>query len=161
MRLAREGYLTREEYARFGRPYDLRVLEAAAGAPLNVLHVCGDRVYFDAVADYPVHAISWNSQAAGNPSFGEAAEMTRAAVMGGVDEGVTLPSGTPEDVTRAAERGARRDRRPAHPPRSRLLHRPPDLGREPAWPCATRRGPGVPDVGSRLASERADPCSTI
>jgi len=30
VRLAREGYLTREEYARFGRPYDLRVLEAVA-----------------------------------------------------------------------------------------------------------------------------------
>ena len=113
VRLAREGYLSREEYAHFGRPYDLRVLEAAAGAPLNVLHVCGDRVYFDAVADYPVHAISWNSQAPGNPAFGAATKMTRAAVMGGVDEGTTLPAGTPEDVAQAAsaalaETGGRR-----------------------------------------------------
>ena len=90
VRLAREGYLTREEYARFGRPYDLRVLEAVADAPLNVLHICGDHVYFDAVADYPVHAISWNSEAPGNPSFGEAAAMTPAAVMGGVAEDTTL-----------------------------------------------------------------------
>lgn len=102
VRLAREGYLSREEYARFGRPYDLRVLAAVADAPLNVLHVCGDRVYFDAVADYPVHAISWNSQAPGNPSFGEAATSTRAALMGGVDEGTTLPGGTPADVAEAA-----------------------------------------------------------
>jgi uroporphyrinogen decarboxylase len=112
VRLAREGYLTREEYARFGRPYDLRVLEAVAGAALNVLHVCGDQVYFDAVTDYPVHAISWNSQAPGNPSFRQAAEATDAAVMGGVDE-ATLPSSTPADVTRAAnaalaETGGRR-----------------------------------------------------
>lgn len=101
VRLARAGYLTREEYARFGRPYDLRVLDAVAGAPLNVLHICGDQVYFDAVAEYPVGAISWNSEAPGNPSFGEAAAMTRAAVMGGVDEGATLPHGTPADVTQA------------------------------------------------------------
>ena len=112
VRLAREGYLTREEYARFGRPYDLRVLDAVAGAPLNVLHVCGDQVYFDAVADYPVGAISWNSQAAGNPSFAEAAEMTQAALVGGVDEG-TLPSSPPADVAQAvnaalAETGGRR-----------------------------------------------------
>jgi hypothetical protein len=103
VRLAREGALTREEYARFGRPYDLRVLEAVQDASLNVLHICGEHVYFDAVTDYPVHAISWNSQAPGNPSFGEAVGMTRAAVMGGVAENTTLPKGTPEDVTRAVE----------------------------------------------------------
>lgn len=113
VRLAREGYLSREEYARFGRPYDLRVLEAVADSPLNVLHTCGDRVYFDAVADYPVSAISWNGQAQGNPSFGEAIGATTAAVMGGVDEGVTLPSGTPAVVAQAAnsalaETGGRR-----------------------------------------------------
>ena len=113
VRLARHGYLTREQYARFGRPYDLRVLEAAAGAPLNVLHICGDRVYFDAVTEYPVHALNWNSVLPGNPSFGAGAAATRAAVMGGVDEGETLPRGTPADVIGAvyaalAETGGRR-----------------------------------------------------
>lgn len=103
VRLAREGYLSREEYARFGRPYDLRVLEAISDAPLNVLHICGDHVYFDAVADYPVHAISWNSEAPGNPSFGDAAAMTKAAVMGGVAEDTTLLTGSPADVRHAVE----------------------------------------------------------
>jgi uroporphyrinogen decarboxylase len=103
VRLAREGYLTREEYARFGRPYDLQVLDAVADTPLNVLHICGDHVYYDAVADYPVHAISWNSEAPGNPSFGEAVRMTPAAVMGGVAEDTTLPHGSPEDVRRAVQ----------------------------------------------------------
>jgi uroporphyrinogen decarboxylase len=103
VRLAREGYLTREEYARFGRPYDLRVLAAVADAPLNVLHICGDHVYFDAVTDYPVHALSWNSEAPGNPSFGEAIQMTPTAVMGGVAEDTTLPHGMPDDVGRAVK----------------------------------------------------------
>jgi uroporphyrinogen decarboxylase len=101
VRLAREGYLTRPEYARFGRPYDLRVLEAVADAPLNVLHICGDHVYFDAITDYPVHAISWNNEAPGNPSFGAAMEVTSAAVMGGVAEDTTLPHGSPDDVRHA------------------------------------------------------------
>jgi uroporphyrinogen decarboxylase len=112
VRLARAGYLTREEYARFGRPYDLRVLEAVADAPLNVLHICGDQIYFDAVAEYPVHAVSWNSEAPGNPSFGVAAGSTKAAVMGGVAEDTTLLNGTPDDVRRSvnaalAETGGR------------------------------------------------------
>lgn len=103
VRLARDGALTRAEYERFGRPYDSRVLEAVGDAPMNVLHLCGDHVYFDAVADYPVHAISWNSEASGNPSFGEGAARTSAAVMGGVAEDTTLPKGTAADVTHAVD----------------------------------------------------------
>ena len=45
-----------EEYARFGRPFDLRVLRAAEGAPFNVLHVHGSGVYLREVLDYPVPA---------------------------------------------------------------------------------------------------------
>ena len=103
VRLARAGYLTREEYKRFGRPYDLRVLETVRDAPLNVLHICGDQIYFDAGADYPVHAISWNSEAPGNPGFGAAAATTQAAVMGGVAEDTTLLTGSPADVRRSVE----------------------------------------------------------
>ena len=77
VRLARAAALTREQYALFGRPYDLRVLEAVraaadgAGLRMNVLHICGDYVYFDDVADYPVRAINWNAALPGNPSLGE------------------------------------------------------------------------------------------
>src|SRR5439155_12032785 len=35
--------LADEEYARFGRPYDLRILRAANQGSFNVLHVCGPR----------------------------------------------------------------------------------------------------------------------
>src|SRR5207244_4233214 len=58
---------------------------------------------YDAVADYPVHTISWNSEAPGNPSFGAAAALTPAAIMGGVAEDTTLLNGTPDDVTQAVE----------------------------------------------------------
>jgi uroporphyrinogen decarboxylase len=91
--------LTEEEYRRFGLEYDLRVLEAVAGrAPFNVLHNCGERIYFDVLADYPVHAISWASTLPGNPTLGEGQRRTTRAVMGGVSEKTTLPDGTPEQV---------------------------------------------------------------
>jgi uroporphyrinogen decarboxylase len=110
VRLARGPALTREQYARFGRPYDLRVLEAARPRPtgtnpdlkLNVLHVCGDQVYFPDVADYPVQAISWNTESPGNPALAAAQPYTLGAVMGGVGEDGVLLKGSADDVARAA-----------------------------------------------------------
>jgi uroporphyrinogen decarboxylase len=106
--------LTEDEYRAFGIPYDLRVLEAVAGkAPFNVLHNCGDHIYFDLLADYPVEATSWAATLPGNPSLAEGLRRTRKAVMGGVSEKTTLVDGTPEQVaeevrTALAETGGRR-----------------------------------------------------
>lgn len=91
--------LTEEQYRRFGREYDVRVIQAFAGkAPLNVLHNCGEHIYFDLLSDYPVEAISWAATLPGNPSLAEGKERTIRAVMGGVNEKTTLPNGTPEQV---------------------------------------------------------------
>ena len=96
---ASSDLLTEEQYRRFGREYDQRVMDAFAGkAPLNVLHNCGEHIYFDLLADYPVAAISWAATLPGNPSLGEGKERTTKAVMGGVSEKTTLPDGTPEQV---------------------------------------------------------------
>jgi uroporphyrinogen decarboxylase len=94
---ASAGTLDEEAYKRFGREYDLRVLEAAGGAPFNVLHNCGQGIYFDLLADYPVRAISWAATLPGNPTLAEGKERTTRAVMGGVNE-KTLPDDTPERV---------------------------------------------------------------
>jgi uroporphyrinogen decarboxylase len=91
--------LSEDEYRRFGVEYDLRVLEAVASrAPFNVLHNCGDGIYFDLLADYPVHAISWAATLPHNPTLAEGKQRTTKAVMGGVSEKTTLPDGTPEQV---------------------------------------------------------------
>jgi uroporphyrinogen decarboxylase len=96
---ASSDMLSEEQYRRFGREYDERVMDAFAGkAPLNVLHNCGEHIYFDLLADYPVAAISWAATLPGNPSLGEGKERTAHAVMGGVSEKTTLPDGTPEQV---------------------------------------------------------------
>jgi uroporphyrinogen decarboxylase len=98
VRLAREGVLTPEEYAIFGRPYDLQVLRAVQGAPFNLLHICGPAVYFEQVADYPVHAINWAAVGQRNPTIAEARERTSLALIGGVDEAGAIQHGTPEVV---------------------------------------------------------------
>jgi uroporphyrinogen decarboxylase len=90
--------LTEDEYRRWGVEYDLAVVESFAGkAPFNILHNCGQNIYFRALADYPVEAISWASTAAGNPSLAEGRDLSGKAVMGGVDVGV-LAEGTPGAV---------------------------------------------------------------
>jgi len=94
---ASAGTLGEEEYKRFGREYDLQVLDVAGSASVNVLHNCGERVYFDLLADYPVHAISWAATLPSNPSLAEGKERANKAVMGGVNE-KTLPDDAPEKV---------------------------------------------------------------
>jgi uroporphyrinogen decarboxylase len=102
VKLAREGVLTEAEFEEFGKPYDLRVLNAVQGAPFNLLHICGPYAYFDVVTDYPVHAINWATLGQHNPTLAEAEQRTRQALVGGVDELGTLQTGTPEQVIEEA-----------------------------------------------------------
>lgn len=99
VKLARQGVLTESEFAEFGKPYDLQVLKAVQGAPFNLLHICGQYAYFDAVTDYPVHAINWATLGQHNPTLAEAGVKTDKALVGGVDELGALQTGTPEEVT--------------------------------------------------------------
>ncbi len=72
------------EYREWARPYDLRVVLAAADAPFNVLHVCKRRNLLLDLADYPVHAFSWAATDPLNPSFADALPLLKGAVMGGI-----------------------------------------------------------------------------
>ena len=82
---------TPEEYARFGRPYDLQVLEGARAGWLNIIHVHadpaqeGDEIYFEDFLDYPVQVMSWSDRLTG-PSLSEALTMTDKCLMGGLAE---------------------------------------------------------------------------
>lgn len=59
---AQASLMPADEFARFSRVPDLSVLEAADGLWCNMLHIHGDDIYFDAVADYPVHIINWHDR---------------------------------------------------------------------------------------------------
>ena len=96
--LASYRLMGEEEYRRFGVPFDRQVLDALpAGAWLNVLHLHGDDVMFDLLADYPVGAINWHDREAG-PALGEALGRTPATLIGGLRQWETMMRGTPDDV---------------------------------------------------------------
>jgi uroporphyrinogen decarboxylase len=88
---AQKDVLSDEEYVRFGRTYDLRILAAVADAPFNVLHVCGAGTRVFELADYPVAAISWNVHGEGNPSVRVFLDRVhdRVAIGGYSDEAFT------------------------------------------------------------------------
>jgi uroporphyrinogen decarboxylase len=126
--LASRDLVSAEECRRFQRPYDLRILEAAASAPFNVVHVCGADVRFDEFADYPAHAFSW-ATVPGNPSLGDVRRRTGKAVMGG------LPA-KPVIATLTAEAMAARVRAAVREMDGRGLLLGPDCSIDPATPDA-------------------------
>jgi len=71
-------------YDTFGRPYDLRVLNAASKAPLNMFHVCGNNIALERFLDYPTPIFNWDNFGPGNDTLSEASKKTSKIVAGGV-----------------------------------------------------------------------------
>jgi uroporphyrinogen decarboxylase len=85
------------EYLECARPYDLRVLEASQGGWFNLLHIHGNDIMFDALADYPVQAVNWHDRDT-PPSLAEALDRCGKVVLGGLRRHDTIMLGTPDDV---------------------------------------------------------------
>ena len=98
------GVMSEGEYRQFGEPYDRRILEHLDGTWFNMLHIHGQDVMFDLLADYPVQAINWHDQET-PPSLREALVLTDKALVGGLSRMETMLRGTPDDI-RAQVAGA-------------------------------------------------------
>lgn len=94
---ASTGYMTIEEYEEFGRPYDLRVLDAVRNAEIVMLHIHGERIMFEQLTDYPVHIINWHDRRT-PPTLKEAREQYSGTIAGGVDSMETIGGAPPEKV---------------------------------------------------------------
>ena len=92
---ATDDIMTAKEYETWGRPFDLKILEAVREAPFNVLHVHGKRIHFDSLLDYPVSALNW-SHFATSPSLGEGKVRSGKTVLGGIDEADASHVSAPE-----------------------------------------------------------------
>ncbi len=94
-----------EEFERFIKPHDLRVLRAAkdTGGTFNVLHVCGKNLRLGPYVDYPSHAVNWAPQS-GNLSLPEGRRLFRRTIMGGLDQGGPILAGTHREVTEEVSR---------------------------------------------------------
>jgi len=102
---ASKNWMTADEYRAWARPFDLRLLEAAAGAPFNVLHVCKPRNLLFELADYPVRAFSYDATNPTNPTLAQALERLPGAVMGGISHEEALQASGVEAVTAEVRRG--------------------------------------------------------
>lgn len=100
---ATNRHLTRQEYARLGRPYDLHALSGASKAWLNVVHIhadpeqTGDEIYFEDFLDYPVQVLSWSDRLTG-PELSEALSLTDKCLMGGLAERGPLTHGSEIEI---------------------------------------------------------------
>jgi uroporphyrinogen-III decarboxylase len=83
---AQDGIMSREDYRKFSEPYDRVVLKAAAGAPLNVLHLHGDKVYLDAFTKgWPAAAINYSTHGT-KVSVAKMRKNYSGLLMAGLDE---------------------------------------------------------------------------
>jgi uroporphyrinogen decarboxylase len=77
--------VTRDQYEQFMRPFDLEFLKAIQGkGEFHILHAHGEKLYFERLRDYPVHAISW-ADLNGGPTISEARGRTSFTLMAGLD----------------------------------------------------------------------------
>jgi len=83
---AQDGILTQEEYAKFSEPFDRMVLDAVRSAPLNILHLHGDKVYLDRFyRGWPAAGINYSAHGTG-VSVAEARRRYSGLLMCGLDE---------------------------------------------------------------------------
>lgn len=102
--LGAEDFLfTDEEYEAFIKPFELQILNAAKGAPCNVLHMCKDHLNLNRYKDYDAHIYNWGVFS-DNPDLVEGRRIFGAdkVYLGGLDDrdGV-LVDGTDEKITAA------------------------------------------------------------
>ncbi|MEE9554307.1 MAG: uroporphyrinogen decarboxylase family protein [candidate division Zixibacteria bacterium] len=99
--------LTEDQYLEFGRPYDLRVLEAASGGFFNITHICKTNNMLPLFRDYPTPILSWNPFEPGNLSISQAAQISDKIFMTGIDQKSVLRDGTPEAIKDQIDRSLR------------------------------------------------------
>ncbi len=100
---AQASLLTLDEVNRFIYPFDDQVLMASSTLWLNVEHLHGKDLYFDAVPKRGITVLNWHDQET-YPSLSIAAESFNGAVCGGLRQWDTLAYGTPKIVQREASK---------------------------------------------------------
>ncbi len=92
-----------EEYRMHFLAYDQHILDAAAGAAVNVAHHHGKGIYPELVLSLKGYQIySWSCRLAGNPDLREMRLKTQMCLMSGVDE-TSFGTCTPEDIVTQAK----------------------------------------------------------
>lgn len=94
---AQYGLLSPQEFDVFGKAYDLRVMEAARGLWLNLLHLHGSDIMFNLASQYPVSVVNWHDRETG-PSLAQALAGFDGVVCGGLRQWDTMVLGSNDQV---------------------------------------------------------------
>ncbi|MBM3947990.1 MAG: hypothetical protein FJ312_01870 [SAR202 cluster bacterium] len=88
--------MSREEYERYARPHDLKLLAGLPRGGTHMLHVCKDHNLLPALKGYPVSIFNWDARGLGNPSLAEGKALVgRKAVAGGLPHKQDLVAARP------------------------------------------------------------------
>lgn len=97
IKAASDAQMTRQEYARFGLPFDRPVLDVSGAGWLTMLHLCGPHLHFETVDDLPSPLLNWALDP-GNPALAAGRDRARRAVIGGVSAKPRTRELTPAEV---------------------------------------------------------------
>jgi uroporphyrinogen decarboxylase len=100
---AQYGLLSEQEYQNFGKNFDLQLLGHIDNLWLNILHLHGDNVMFDLLADYPISVMNWHDQET-PPTLKDGKLKFQGVVCGGLQREKTIVFGSPEQVRLECER---------------------------------------------------------
>jgi uroporphyrinogen decarboxylase len=93
-----------EEFVRWIKPLDLRVLQAIEGkGELNILHICKDQVRLRLYADYPSHVVNWAVHEQ-NPGLAEGRAIFDRPILGGMDYRGVIVDGPVAEIEVAVHR---------------------------------------------------------
>ena len=105
--------MTDEEYAEFGTPYDMMVLNSYVRETyFNIVHIHGDNTMFKRMASYPVNCVNWHDRWS-SPTMPEARAISDKCFLGGINEklfkealrGEAIEKHLEEAITGAGSRG--------------------------------------------------------
>lgn len=95
---AHHDALSDQEYAAFGLPDDLRILEALPSSWwFNMVYLHGESPMFENAERYPVQAVNWHDRMA-RPDMIESRALFRGAACGGLDAERHLLTATPSVI---------------------------------------------------------------
>ena len=82
---AEDGILSKADYQKFSEPFDKMVLEAVKDAPLNIMHLHGNKVWLDLFYDgWPAAVYNYSTHGTGVP-IAEVRKNFHGVIMGGLD----------------------------------------------------------------------------
>jgi len=84
--------LSETEYIKFGKYFDLQILNASDDLWLNVLHIHGTNIMFELLKDYPCQILNWHDRET-IPSLKDAKSLTDKVLCGGLSQIDTMVLG--------------------------------------------------------------------